>query len=147
MVYVITQEIHEYPSLASADLYMENSSNAAIFYNSSHGTGVEEGFEQMKLTETIEKKLVLLIPCKTQLHSLICILYVHTQLANYVLYVCMYVAQKFAYNKLMIYNLITRVRVFAIIHNYVASYNVKILSTNQLKIVQYIAILAKADCY
>lgn len=44
---------------------MENSSNAAIFYNSSHGTGIEEGFEQMKLTETIEKKLVLLIPCKT----------------------------------------------------------------------------------
>ena len=37
---------------------MEASSNAALFYNSSRGTGIEEGIEQMKLTESVEKKLV-----------------------------------------------------------------------------------------
>ena len=43
-------------SIPSADLYMEHSSNALLYYNNSRG--VEEGFEQMKLTETVEKKLV-----------------------------------------------------------------------------------------
>ena len=42
-------------SIPSADLYMECSSNAVLYYNSSRG--VEEGLEQMKLTETVEKKL------------------------------------------------------------------------------------------
>ena len=37
---------------------MEFSSNAALFYNTSRGTGVEEGIEQMKFTDTVEKKLV-----------------------------------------------------------------------------------------
>ena len=37
---------------------MDCSSNAALFYNTSRGTGVEEGIEQMKFTDTVEKKLV-----------------------------------------------------------------------------------------
>ena len=36
---------------------MEYSSNAALFYNSSHG--VDEGPEQIKFTDSIGKKLVL----------------------------------------------------------------------------------------
>lgn len=40
---------------------MECSSNAFLYYNSSRGTGVEDGLEQMKLTDTVEKKLVLVM--------------------------------------------------------------------------------------
>ena len=45
-----------YSNIPSADLYKDFSSNANLFYNSSRGA--EEGFEQMKITETLEKKLV-----------------------------------------------------------------------------------------
>lgn len=46
--------MRDYPSFPSADLYMEYSGNAVLYYNSSRG--VEEGIEQIKLTETVEKK-------------------------------------------------------------------------------------------
>ena len=48
------QDIHDYPSISSADLYMDFSSTAALFYNTSCGTGGEEGIEQMKFTDTVE---------------------------------------------------------------------------------------------